>query len=160
VGAISIPLTFLVARRFTGERSALFAGALVAILPSLIVHVTRLYSEVVYTPLLLLAMLSLLRAIEQPWASRFAWAGGWLATGNLSRSTGALFPVVLPLILPWSWSVKRRLIFSLIYGGAMALVIAPWTYHNYRTHHVFLPLSVSIAALWQGSPEFYHLMEQ
>jgi hypothetical protein len=32
--------------------------------------------------------------------------------------------------------------------------------HNWRQYHRFLPLSVSVGTLWQGSPEFYHLMQQ
>jgi hypothetical protein len=42
----------------------------------------------------------------------------------------------------------------------MAAVIAPWTYHNWHQYHRFLPLSVSVGALWQGSPEFYHLTQR
>jgi hypothetical protein len=46
------------------------------------------------------------------------------------------------------------------YGLAMTAVIALWTYHKWRTFHRFLPLSISAEALWQGSPEFYHLKER
>jgi hypothetical protein len=48
----------------------------------------------------------------------------------------------------------------MVYGLTMVAVIAPWTYHNWRTFHRFLPLSISAGALWQGSPEFYHLRER
>jgi hypothetical protein len=41
----------------------------------------------------------------------------------------------------------------------MVAVMAPWTCHNYRTYHAFVPLRVSAASLWQGSPEFFQLME-
>ena len=47
-----------------------------------------------------------------------------------------------------------------MYGLAMVTVIAPWTYHNWHEYHRFLPLSVSVGALWQGSPEFYHLVQR
>jgi hypothetical protein len=42
----------------------------------------------------------------------------------------------------------------------MVAVIAPWTYHNWRTYHRFLPLTISAGALWYGSPEFYHLTQR
>jgi hypothetical protein len=42
----------------------------------------------------------------------------------------------------------------------MMAVIAPWTYHNGRTYHRFLPLTVSGGALYKGSPEFYHLTQR
>lgn len=160
IGALTIPLTFFLARRFTQEKSALLAAALVAVDPALIFHVVRLYTEILYTPLLLLALLGLLRAIEQPRPQRFILAGVLLAIANLCRPTAALFPLLVPFLLPQVWPLPRKLFLSLVYVGAMAAAIAPWTYNNYKTHHIFLPLSVSTAVLWQGSPEFYHLMEQ
>ena len=42
----------------------------------------------------------------------------------------------------------------------MMAVIAPWTYHNYVTYNAFLPLGRGKTDLWEGSPEFYHLMKQ
>ena len=57
VGAAVIPLTWLLARRFTSEKLSLLAAALVALHPSLILRATRLHSENLYIPLLLLALL-------------------------------------------------------------------------------------------------------
>jgi hypothetical protein len=46
-------------------------------------------------------------------------------------------------------------------------MVSPWRRssrrgptHNWRTFHRFLPLSISGGALWQGSPEFYHLTQR
>ncbi len=160
VGALTIPLTFLLARRFTGEKGSLLAAMLVAVHPALIFHVRVLYTEVLYAPLLLLALLGLVRAIEQPRPHRFVIGGILLAVTNLCRPTASLFPLLVPFLLPQAWPLTRKLFLSLIYATAMVMVIAPWTYHNYKTHHVFLPLSISGVVLWHGSPEFYHLMEQ
>jgi hypothetical protein len=65
----------------------------------------------------------------------------------------------VPVVLPTTWTLKHRAILTLVYIGAMAAVIAPWTYHNYRTYDTFLPLAVSSYANWQGSPEYYHLYQ-
>jgi 4-amino-4-deoxy-L-arabinose transferase-like glycosyltransferase len=156
VGVLTILLTFLLARRFTEEKSALLAAALVAVNPALILHVTHLYTEILYAPLLLLALLGLLRAIEQPKPHRFVFAGVLLAITNLCRPTAALFPALVPFLLPQAWPLTRRLFLSFVYTGAMVAVIAPWTYHNYRA---FLPLSISGVVLWKGRAEFYHLTE-
>jgi hypothetical protein len=67
-------------------------------------------------------------------------------------------PLVLPLMLPKGWPLKLKTAVCLVYGLAMAAVIAPWTYHNWLAYHRFLPLSVSAGGLWLGSPEFYHLV--
>lgn len=157
LGATIIPLTFILARRFTGPQSSLVAAGLVAINPSLIHHVRLLQTEVLYTPLILLTVLGLLRALEQPQWQNFSLAGAVLALTNLCRPTGMLLPAIVPLLMPRQWHFKRKIALFLAYLGAIIIITAPWTYHNYRTHKTFLIYSVSTALLWQGSPEFYHL---
>jgi 4-amino-4-deoxy-L-arabinose transferase-like glycosyltransferase len=159
VGVAVVPLTYLLARRLTGTIAALVASAMVACDDPLSAHARQMYTEIVFTPLLLVALLVLLWALRTPRLGRFAWAGASMAVVSLCRSTTALLPLLLPLALPLGWTLKQRAGVCLAYGLMMAAVIAPWTYHNWRTFHRFLPLTVSGAALWQGSPEFYHLKQ-
>lgn len=157
LGATIIPLTFILARRFTGAQSSLVAAGLMAIDPSLIFHVRRLQTEILYTPLILLTVLGLLWAFERPQWPNFSLAGALLAITNLCRPTGMLFPFIVPLLMPREWHFKRKIALFVAYLGAIIIITAPWTYHNYRTHKTFLIYSVSVGVLWQGSPEFYHL---
>ena len=159
VGVATIPLTYILARRFTGNIPALVASGIVAVDDLLIDQARYIYAEIVYTPLLLVALLALLWALQAPRPWRFAVAGASLALVTLCRPTSALLPLVLPLLLPWGWDMKQKVGVSVAFGFAMAALIAPWTYHNWRTFHRFLPLSISGGALWQGSPEFYHLVQ-
>jgi 4-amino-4-deoxy-L-arabinose transferase-like glycosyltransferase len=160
VGVLAVPLTYLLARRLTGSLPALVAAGIVAGDDALIEHTRRIYSEIVYTPLLLVALLALLWALQTPRLRRFAWAGAITAVATHCRPTTALFPLLLPLLLPRGWSLKQQASVCLAYGLAILAVIAPWTYHNWRAFHRFLPLTISAGALWQGSPEFYHLTQQ
>ena len=160
LGVAAIPLTYLLARRFTGIIPALVAAGLVAFDDLLIDHARYIYAEVLYTPLLLVALLALLWALQAPRPWRFAGAGASMALVTLCRPTSALLPLILPLLLPWGWRLKQKAGVCMVYGLAMVAVIAPWTYHNWRTFHRFLPLSISAGALWQGSPEFYHLTKR
>lgn len=160
VGVLVVPLTFLLARRFTGTKTSLCAAAIVAFHPSLILHVTRLYTEVLYTPLLIIMLLCLLNALESPVFSRFGIAGTMLAILNLCRPSTVLFPALVPFLMPQKWPIQQKIGMFLVYVGMMVMVTAPWTYHNYRTYHAFLPYSVTPAPLWQGSPEFYHLSKK
>ena len=158
LGATIIPLTFILARRFTGAQSSLVAAGLIALHPSLILQIRLLQTEVLYTPLILLVVLGLLRALEQPQWQSFSLAGALLAITNLCRPTAMLFPLILPLLMPRQWSFKRKIACFVAYLGVIIIITTPWTYHNYRTHKTFLIYSVSTALLWQGSPEFYHLV--
>jgi 4-amino-4-deoxy-L-arabinose transferase-like glycosyltransferase len=160
VGMAAVPLTYLLARRFTGVLPALSAAGIVACDASLIAHARQVYTEIVYTPLLLGALLTLYRTLRTPRLWHFALPGACMAVVTLCRPTTALFPLMLPLALPWGWALKQKAGACLAYGLTMMAVIAPWTYHNWHTFHRFLPLTISAGALWQGSPEFYHLAQQ
>jgi 4-amino-4-deoxy-L-arabinose transferase-like glycosyltransferase len=157
LGTITIPLTFILARRFTGVQSSLVAAGLIALHPSLILHVRLLQTEVLYAPLILLTVLGLLWALERPQWQNFRLAGAVLAITNLCRPAAIFFPLIVPLLMPREWHLKRKITLFVAYVGAIIIITAPWTYHNYRTHKTFLVYSVSTALLWQGSPEFYHL---
>lgn len=159
VGTSLVPLTFLLTQRFTTPAFSLLAAALVAIHPSLILHVTRVYPEILYTPLLIVTLLALLNALEKPMFKRFGVAGALLAITNLCRPTMMLFPAAIPLLMPLGWTLKRKISLFLAYILAVVVVTAPWTYHNFRTYNVFLPYSVSTGVLWLGSPEYYHLVQ-
>jgi 4-amino-4-deoxy-L-arabinose transferase-like glycosyltransferase len=160
VGVAVVPLTYLLARRLTGIIPALVAAGIVVLDDLLIDSAQQIYAEILYTPLLLVVLLVLLWALQAPRLGRFAWAGTSMAVLTLCRPTTAMFPLFLPLLLPRDWSLKQKVGAFLAYGMAMAIVIAPWTYHNWREYHRFLPLSISGGALWQGSPEFYHQVQR
>jgi hypothetical protein len=160
VGVVVVPLTYLLARRLTGTIPALVAAGVVVLDDALIEHARQIYAEILYTPLLLVALLALLGAVQVPRRGRFAWAGASMAIVTLCRPTTALIPLLVPWLLPRSWQLKRKVEAFLVYSLTTAAVIAPWTYHNWRQYQHFLPLSVSVGALWQGSPEFYHLTQQ
>jgi 4-amino-4-deoxy-L-arabinose transferase-like glycosyltransferase len=158
VGSTVIPLTFILAKRFTDMKSSLLAAVIVALIPALIYQVPIIYTEVLYTPLLLLTTLSLLWAIEEPKIRRFVLAGALLGISTLCRPATAFLPLILPLIMPRNWGIKKQAILFMVYTCAMVGVIAPWTYHNYRTYNIFMPFGLSLTTLWGGSPEFYHIM--
>ena len=159
VGVLAVPLTYLLARRLTGIIPALVAAGIVAFDGSLVDYAPYMYAEILYTPLLLVALLALFWALQAPRLWRFAGAGASMALVTLCRPTSALLPLLLPLLLPWGWRLRQKAGVCMAYGLTMVAIIAPWTYHNWRTFHRFLPLTISAGALWHGSPEFYHLTQ-
>src|SRR5262249_51860614 len=144
VGVVVVPLTYLLARRLTGTIPALVAAGGVVFDDALVGHAREIYAEILYLPLLLGAVLVLPGAEQVPRLGRFAGAGASMAIVTLCRPTTALIPLMVPWLLPKSWQLKRKVEAFLVYGLAMAAVIAPWTYHNWRQYQHFLPLSVSV----------------
>src|SRR5882724_5381539 len=143
IGVLVVPLTYLLARRLTGIIPALVAAGIVALDDALIWHARGIFTEILYTPLLLVALLALLWALQTPRPWGFAWAGASLAVVTLCRPTTALLPLLLPLLLPWGWTLKQKAGVYLAYVLTVVAVIAPWTAHNWRTYHRFLPLTIS-----------------
>jgi hypothetical protein len=141
-------------------KSSLLAALIIALIPALIYQVPIIYTEVLYTPLLLLTILSLLCALEIPRIRRFVLSGALLGISTLCRPATAFMPLILPLVMPRNWGIRQRAILLMVYTFAMIGVIAPWTYHNYRTYNIFMPFSLSLTTLWGGSPEFYHIMKK
>lgn len=158
VGATTVLLTYLLARRFLDRSSSLVASTLVAGHPILIRHGQSLYTEVLYTCLLILMLLALLWGFQTQRPSYFVLTGALLAVMNLTRPAGILLLLILPFIMPRAWSVHRRMLFSVIVVMTMLALIAPWAYHNYR---IVGEISFGpTPTLWQGSPEYYHFMER
>lgn len=158
-GSLAVPLAFFLARRFMRTNVApLFAAGIVALDPALIFQVRWLYSEAVFTPLLLLTTIALCAAASPGGVIRSGLSGVALAILNLTRATGGLMPGLLLVAVPRKWTINKRLASAWICGLAMAACIAPWTWHNYKTYDRFLPLASSTAVLWQGCPEYYNLV--
>jgi len=152
VGVLVVPLTYWLARRWTGRIPALGAAGMVGLDDRLIEQAGFLYSEVLYTPLLLGALLALLRAVQAPRWGPFAGAGVSMAVVTLCRPTTALFPLLLPLLVPRGWPRMRQVRAVLVYGVAMGVVIAPWTARNYQ-HYGRLVLIASEGGItfWTGN---------
>jgi hypothetical protein len=161
-GALVVPLTYLLARRWFAAPAALGAAALAAVSHPLVYQATLLQSEVLFTPLVLLVVFALDSALAaadagRPATGRVAWAGALVGLADMVRPTLILFPAFAALVLVARLGVRRGARYAAVYAAAVALVVAPWTARNWQRYHVLLPLATSNAILWQGSPEYYHL---
>jgi hypothetical protein len=122
-----------------------------------------LQSEILFTPMVLLVAIALhdaLRTAERGHRATAAFAGVGVLIGvaDLIRPTLLLFPAFVALVLVVRLGVRRGVRYTVVCGAAIALVIAPWMAHNWIRYHAVLPLATSNAILWQGSPEYYHLV--
>jgi len=79
----------------------------------------------------------------------FAWAGASLAVVTLCRPTTACSHCFCPCYCHGVDPEQKAGVY-LAYVLTVVAVIAPWTYHNWRTYHRFLPLTVSVDPLvWE-----------
>ena len=158
LGATAIPLAYVLARRVFGRRAGVVTALGVALSTQLIVEVRPLMSEVLFTPVVLLAVLLLWDATRAPTPWRCMLAGTVVGVADIVRPTLLFFPVAAPLAFAAREHARRALRHALPYALGATLVVTPWIARNYVRYHALFPLALSNALLWTGSPEYYHLV--
>lgn len=146
LGPLTILLTWLLGRRLFGPRVGVVAAAVVAIYPFAWQYETRLYSESLATPLTLGVLLMVLG--KPPTWRRALGAGALMGVSVLVRPTSAFLFAGLAIAWWLAVGVRRGTAMVALSVAVAALVIAPWTYRNYRLSGAFVPVSVQDAATY------------
>jgi 4-amino-4-deoxy-L-arabinose transferase-like glycosyltransferase len=134
LGALTAALAYWLGRDTFGRAAGLFAGLLTALNGALIIGEHYLMSEAVFIPLLLAALLALLRAGRQPTAVRLVLAGLLLGLAAMSRPIGqALYPLVPVALLLAGAGIRATVRGTLLAALGVLLVVAPWTARNCLT---------------------------
>ena len=126
LGVATVPMIFVLGRRFAGNAPALTAAALVALGPFAVFFSTeaRAYSTLVFlTTLSTIALLTALRSGQRRWWAAFVLA----STAALYTHYTAVFPLAGQA--GWAlWTQRERLRPVLLSYGAMALAYVPWLF--------------------------------
>lgn len=126
----------------TGDRNAgLLGGLFYALYPPFIEQSVLLYTETLFTFLLLATLWAFWIASRQGSIRWFAFSGLLLGIATLTRPTTLLFPIWLIACL---WPLRRRV--GLARSGAVfvvlfILVLSPWAVRNTRVFGGFVPVS-------------------
>jgi hypothetical protein len=155
--AATCALIYLLANR------KLWAAWLWAVYPFAIWRVAFINKEIILTFLLVSYVCVQVIAFRQDKLWQWLVAGALLGIVNLCKPTFLLWPLILFLFVP------RRAVLSLV---AMVLMIAPWTYRNWRvTGGEFLPVATEAGGLstfvgnyqptlglWEGPGKFLWML--
>lgn len=157
LGVATVLLIYLIAVRLWGARVATVAGAIAAVFPPLAFLNASLLSEVLFLPLMLGAVLAVLRHRDD---GRLAWAvaaGVLCGLAVLTRTNG--LPIVLALAAG-VWTARprfgrRALRAPLAVVLATALTLAPWVIRNAVVFDDFVGLGTGAGYALAGtySPE-------
>jgi hypothetical protein len=128
--ALVIVLTWLHARRAYGEAAAWVAAVAVSWVPAVLGHAGLATTDVAFTANFLLALLLLLRWIEEPTAARAAFAGLAVGLAGATKFSALVLPAIAlagagarRLLGPRPGSAKRMLLQSpLVVLGALLVV--------------------------------------
>jgi 4-amino-4-deoxy-L-arabinose transferase-like glycosyltransferase len=158
IGALTVVPAYLLARRIAGDVAGVVCALVIAVHWELALSSGALLSEVLFTPLLLVFLLLLLRALDQPSTRRWIGAGAALGACALTRPT--MLPVTAVLAVMVVLMVSPRRVGVRAAGLLVAtalLVVAPVTIANAIKFHAFVPVSTTTGVVWEGSPEYYEL---
>jgi len=136
---------YLLAARLYDSRIGLLAAGIACFYPSLLGFANLLLSEVLFSVLLLAAMLALQAHFRRPSYGRLALFGVWLGLATLTRSvlwpSFPFFAAYLILVHAGeSW--RSRFAFAAVAVLSFALVLAPWAVRNTRLQNTFVPVDV------------------
>ena len=145
LGALAVLLLYAITRRIWGHATGLAAAALAAVFPPLVGAGLELFSENLMVPLLLGAVLAVLRARETGLLRWALLAGALGGAAALARGPAM---VALALLALGLWTLRPRwspqsLAAPVVALIAAALVIAPWTVRNLAEFGRFIPITTS-----------------
>jgi 4-amino-4-deoxy-L-arabinose transferase-like glycosyltransferase len=150
LGACTIAVAGLVARRLAGERAGLIAAGLAALSPVLVSADGAVMSETLLGLLVALCALAAYRLLERPSPARAALLGAGIGLAALTRGEALL---LLPLLaLPVALRLPERSAAAL--GAAVLaclVVLAPWTVRNLATFERPVPISTNEGGLIAGA---------
>ncbi len=146
LGAVTIGLSWLLARRLFGPRVAIAAALVVAMYPLAWQYEELLYSESLATPLTLAVLVVIFT--RAPSARRAMLCGALVGVAMLIRPSSEF----LVLGAPVAWSIaagaRRGIGLTAIVVAVAVAVVAPWTARNAVVLHGFVPISLQDAALY------------
>jgi 4-amino-4-deoxy-L-arabinose transferase-like glycosyltransferase len=152
LSTLVVALGMVLARRWFGDRPGQWSGLILALWPGQIEYTTVMGTELPFEAALLGALLLWDRAGWSPVRQGFG-SGLLLGAGALVRPTGLLLPLVLGVSRAIRERVGSRAVMATVASlVATSLVIAPWTYRNYRAFGRFIPISLNSGSnLWMGN---------
>ncbi len=141
-----VVLTFILARRLAGEKTALLASAFIAVHPLLIWYTPRILIEIPFTILLLLIFILADMLIEKPGLIKALLLGITIALAALFKLSVLIFPaVVFLLLLIRKAGFKKAVGWTVVVGLVAVLLISPWTLRNAVVTGEFIPVHASLA---------------
>jgi 4-amino-4-deoxy-L-arabinose transferase-like glycosyltransferase len=146
LGAITIALSWILARRLFGPRVATVAAFVMALYPLAFQYEELLYSEALATPLTIALLIVIFTG--PPTRRRAIVCGVLLGISLLVRSSEVF--LLAGVLVAWGIAAgwRRGIGLTALCVLVTVLVVAPWTVRNEIVLHGFVPVAIDDAALY------------
>ncbi|HWC85729.1 MAG TPA: glycosyltransferase family 39 protein [Solirubrobacteraceae bacterium] len=146
LGAVTIALSWVLARRLFGARVAAAAALVVALYPLAFQYEELLYSESLATPLTLAVLILIFTG--RPTRRRALLCGVLMGISLLVRASDVL--LLLGVLVAWGVAAgwRRGIGLTALTVLVAALVLVPWAVRNEIVLHGFIPIAIDDAALY------------
>ena len=153
LSALTCLVIYWLGKEIFDEEMGRVTSLIIALYPVLISYTGFLLTETLFTFLLSITALFLVRAVKNRLGKYYAISGMLLGITTLCRATTMLFPFFIFVGLWAVYKVKiRAIVHFLIFLSMMVVVIIPWTVRNYFRFHTFLPVATGGGlTLWAGT---------
>lgn len=153
-------VVFQIASTVSGEKTAFITALICALHPLLIWYTARIWIETTNTLLIALGTYSAILLYKKRTILRALICGCMLGLAILTKSVLLIFPLVLAIVLLWK-SRMQSLGAVAVLLLTVVIVVAPWTYRNYKVSGAFVPVHVSLGLnLIQGDALALHWTSQ
>lgn len=140
IGAFSCVLIYLIGKRIYGFAIGAIASGISVFYPPFIMSTKLLLTELVFTFLLVLVILYLLKIQEEPHLRRCIILGLLLGIALLTKSVMIFFPFfIVPLFIYLKKNYLDKLKRFIVLMSFFVLSISPWIIRNYNIYHRFVP---------------------
>jgi 4-amino-4-deoxy-L-arabinose transferase-like glycosyltransferase len=149
-------IVYAITRRLAGERAAFVAAIMTALFPPLPYYGALVLTEVWTTFILMLAMVTCLRAVQHGRWRDFMLAGLLFSTTTIVRPAFILLPfglaIAMPILIPSERTGKRAMHWAAL-AIVAGLTMVPWFTYNYVYLGKFTlsPAGGIGRGLWEGS---------
>jgi 4-amino-4-deoxy-L-arabinose transferase-like glycosyltransferase len=143
IGVGTVALTYLIARRVGGPVAGFLASLILSVHPTVVYFGAWVATESLYTGMLTLALLLLLRANDRRSVRRTVLAGIAIGLAMLVRPQSVLvlpFFALALLGLSRGTSIRKQIALAVLLGVSAAAAVSPWTLRNYQVHHELVPI--------------------
>src|SRR3954454_7953685 len=149
LGALTVPLVYLIGLRALGRPAAIAASAALAVMPGQILIADVALAETFYT-FELVGFLAVALSLERR-PRTFVVLGIVAGLAALTRGEGFLFPLIVLGLWGARGAMRRTWRDTAIVAAVMVLTVAPWTIRNAFAVHGFVPVATNASAtLWSG----------